>query len=144
MKEQSIIAKLAALETASLKDLQALWRQLYGTEPPPFYRQLMKLRLAHRIQELAHGGLTKDTQQRLKHLMDNTGVKPRAFSERLAAGTVLVREWRGVEHRVRVLDDGFDYMGKRYKSLSAIARTITGTNWNGPMFFGLRSRRVAA
>ncbi|MDE3016370.1 MAG: DUF2924 domain-containing protein [Pseudomonadota bacterium] len=144
MKEQSVIAKLAALETASLKELQALWRNLYGTEPPSFYRPLLKLKLAHRIQELAHGGLTKETQQRLKQAMENAGAKPRLYGDRLAAGTMLVREWRGVEHRVRVLDDGFDYMGRRYKSLSAIARAITGTNWNGWMFFGLRSRRMAA
>ena len=59
---------------------------------------------------------------------------------RLLAGTRLCREWRGAEHVVTVLQDGFDYQGRRYESLSAVARAITGTRWNGPLFFGLRSK----
>lgn len=143
MKEQSIIARIAALQNTGTPELKAMWKELYGNTAPPFYRQLLISKIAYRIQELAHGGLTKDTQQRLKLHMENAGTKPRVYGDRLAAGTVLVREWREVEHRVRVLDDGFDYMGKRYKSLTAIARAITGTNWNGPQFFGLRNQRVA-
>jgi hypothetical protein len=133
------------LKETSTQELKTMWKELYGNEPPPYSRQHLMPRLAYRIQELAHGGLTKETQQRVKQLIENADVKkPRVNSERLTAGTVLVREWRGVEHRITVLHDGYDYMGRRYKSLSAIARAITGTNWNGPAFFGLRRHKVAA
>ena len=99
--------------------------------------------LAHRIQELAYGGLSKAHQTRLEALIadgDEAGGKRKAkgVGDRLLAGTRLVREWKGVGHEVTVVDGGFEYQGRRYRSLSAIARAITGTRWNGPLFFGLR------
>src|SRR5262249_12412743 len=94
-----------------------------------------------RIQELAYGGLKPETIERLDALAEELcqGGRPRAGTDgRPISGTHLIREWQGVEHCVTVRDDDFEYQGRPYKSLSAIARTITGTRWNGPLFFGLR------
>ena len=142
-----IPARLAALKTASTPDLKAQWRDLFDTEPPPFNRSYLESRLAYRIQELAYGGLKPDTLRRLEKLgeqLDGSGVPRRKRQDRMPmAGTRLVREWQGVEHTVTVTGDGFDWQGRPYKSLSAIARAITGTRWNGPLFFGLRNRQGA-
>lgn len=143
-----IPARLAALKTASTSDLKAQWRDLFDTEPPPFNRQYLESRLAYRIQELAYGGLKPETLRRLEKLAEQVGGKGSARRKRQdrmpMAGTRLVREWQGVEHTVTVTGDGFDWQGRPYKSLSAIARAITGTRWNGPLFFGLRNRQGTA
>ncbi len=145
----TIPARLAALKTASLPDLKAQWRDLFGTEPPPFNRPYLPSRLAYRIQELAYGGLKPETRARLEALgeqLDGGNVvlrRVRADSRPLP-GTRLVREWQGVQHVVTVLPDGFDWEGRPYRSLSAIARAITGTRWNGWTFFGLKGRRGGA
>ncbi len=109
----------------------------------------MQSRLAYRIQELAYGGLRPETRARLEALgeqLDGGNVvlrRVRADSRPLA-GTRLVREHGGVEHVVTVLVDGFEWEGRPYRSLSAIARAITGTRWNGWTFFGLKSGRGQA
>ena len=143
-----IPSRLAALRTASTPDLKAQWRDLFDAEPPPFNRSYLESRLAYRIQELAYGGLKPDTLRRLEKLGDQVSGRRTARRKRQdripMAGTRLVREWQGVEHMVTVTGDGFDWQGRPYKSLSAIARAITGTRWNGPLFFGLRNRREAA
>jgi Protein of unknown function (DUF2924) len=122
--------------TAALKQM---WRDLYGQEPPGFSRSYLVSRLAYRIQELAYGGLKPSTRTKLDALAD--ALDPMAVRQRVldrpVAGVRLVREWRGTEHTVTVLDDGFEWEGRRYTSLSRIARSIT--RWNGPAFFGLRS-----
>ncbi len=140
-----IPARLAALKTASTPALKAQWRDLFDAEPPPFNRQYLESRLAYRIQELAYGGLKPNTLRRLEKLAEQVdgrkGSARRKRQDRMPmAGTRLVREWQGVEHTVTVTGDGFDWQGRPYKSLSAIARAITGTRWNGPLFFGLRNR----
>ena len=104
----------------------------------------MLSRLAYKVQELHFGGLKPTTRAKLDRLAD--GLDPKQVRKRgparLIAGTRLCREWQGVEHTVTTLaDGGFDYAGRRFASLSAVARTITGTQWNGPLFFGLRSRK---
>ena len=136
----SIAAHLAALPQTPTPELKALWQELYGKPPPPFSRPYLISRLAYRIQELAHGGLKPATRARLDALAE--GLDPKAARKRaparLIVGTRLCRAWHGVEHTVTVLADGFDWQGRRYQSLSAIARAITGTRWNGPLFFGLR------
>ena len=105
----------------------------------------MESRLAYRIQELAYGGLKPETLKRLAALAEE--LEPRGSRARSGnmpvAGTRLLREWQGVQHITTVLADGFEYEGRPYKSLSAIARAITGTRWNGWLFFGLRSQRGA-
>jgi hypothetical protein len=143
-RDTPVLARLAALKTMSVKELKAEWRKLFGAEAPNNSRPFLELRLAYRIQELAYGGLSKTTVRILDALADEyRGIsvkKPTLVDPRKPiAGTKLVREWAGVEHTVTVLRDGFEYEGRRYKSLSAIARAITGTRWNGWRFFGLRT-----
>jgi len=100
--------------------------------------------IARRLQEKALGGLKPATQRLLKKVAEDAdaGRKVSATAKRIEprAGTVLVREWHGTKHQVSVVKDGFLYRSKRYGSLSQIARTITGTPWSGPLFFGLKSR----
>jgi hypothetical protein len=139
-------ARLAALRTMALPELKAEWRALFGAEPPGSNRRYLESRLAYRIQELAYGGLKPGTVQRLEalgeQLAGKTGARRRARpGDRPITGTRLIREWRGVEHTVTVLADGFEWQGRPYRSLSAIARAITGTRWNGPVFFGIKSQR---
>jgi hypothetical protein len=142
----TVLAKVAVLKTARTIDLKQQWRELFGTEPPPYNRRFLESRLAYRIQELAYGGLKPETLERLAAIAEDLdGGDPdrhrrRAAQDRPIAGTRLIREWRGVEHCVTVRDDDFEYQGRPYKSLSAVARAITGTRWNGPAFFGLRNR----
>ena len=145
----SVLARVAALKTTPTPDLKAMWRDLFESEAPPYNRRFLESRLAYRIQELAHGGLKSDTMARLEALAEDLDGgdavrRKRPVKDRPIAGTRLVREWRGVEHCVTVLDDGFEYQGRPYKSLSAIARAITGTRWNGLLFFGLKNFRRAA
>jgi Protein of unknown function (DUF2924) len=143
-RDKPVLGQLAALKTMSVKELKAEWRKLFGAEAPNNSRPFLELRLAYRIQELAYGGLSNTTVRLLHALADEyRGIavkKPTLVDPRKPiAGTKLVREWAGVEHTVTVLRDGFEYEGRRYKSLSAIARAITGTRWNGWRFFGLRT-----
>ncbi len=141
MKEPSILARLGALKTANTTELKEMWRKLFETEPPPFNRNYLESRLAYRIQELAHGGLSKEAKKRLKYIAENANARISGMNgDRLMEGTVLVREWRDTQYRVKVLRDGFEYEGGHYRSLSRIARIITGCSWNGPAFFGLRSK----
>jgi hypothetical protein len=138
----NITARLAALPQTSTLDLKAMWHELYGKPATAFSRSYLISRLAYRIQELAFGGLKPTTRAKLDALAD--GLDPKQARKRaparLIAGTQLCREWQGVEHVVTVLNDGaFDWQGRRYGSLSAVARAITGTRWNGPLFFGLWS-----
>ena len=144
-----VLARVAALKTAGIADLKAQWRDLFGTEPPPYNRPFLESRLAYRIQELAYGGLKPETVARLEALgeqLDGGNVVLRRIrgDDKPVAGTRLVREHQGVEHTVTVLQDGYEWQGRPYRSLSAIARAITGTRWNGWAFFGLQNRRGRA
>ncbi|MEL6286631.1 MAG: DUF2924 domain-containing protein [Pseudomonadota bacterium] len=142
--KNTIPARLAALKTTPTAELKAQWRDLFDSEPPPFNRRYLESRLAYRIQELAYGGLKPETVRRLERLgeeLDGGDRKKRSIHadrDRPITGTRLIREWQGVEHVVTVTADGFDWQGRPYKSLSAIARAITGTRWNGLVFFGLK------
>lgn len=145
-KQDPIPARLAALKTTSTPNLKAQWRDLFDSEPPPFNRRYLESRLAYRIQELAYGGLKPETIRRLERLgedLDGGDKKKRGMRADAMpiTGTRLLREWQGVEHVVTVTTDGFEWQGRPYKSLSAIARAITGTRWNGWVFFGLKSHR---
>ena len=145
-KQDPIPARLAALKTTPTPDLKAQWRELFGSEPPPFNRQYLVSRLAYRIQELTYGGLKPETIKRLEALgeqLDGGNIITRRTRVDLKpiAGTRLIREWQGVEQIVTVTQDGFEWQGRPYQSLSAIARAITGTRWNGWVFFGLKNHR---
>jgi hypothetical protein len=125
--------EVAALSELSLDELRSAWRTRYGAPPTLRSRELLSLMLAWRIQARAEGGL--DTE--LRRSLRNQAQPP---TSPVPEGVRLVREWQGVKHEVRSLPEGgFLYKDERYKSLSQIARLITGSRWNGPRFFGLRS-----
>jgi hypothetical protein len=139
----SVLAQVAALPEKSTAELKQLWRDLYDREPPSGNKPFLIKRLAYRIQELAYGGLSARAEAKLNVLIEEEDRRVRGLpslrkGDRPIAGTRLIRQWQGVEHCVTVLDDGFEYQGARYRSLSAIARAITGTRWNGWVFFGVR------
>jgi hypothetical protein len=141
----TVLTRVAALKTLPIPQLKQQWRDLFETEPPPYNRHFLEHRLAYRIQELAYGGLKPETIKRLKAIaQDLDGGDParrrRPAKDRPIAGTRLIREYQGVEHSVTVRNEDFEYQGRPYKSLSAIARTVTGTRWNGLVFFGLKNR----
>lgn len=150
--EDDIVAELAALETMSLAGLKARWQALTGRPLPKFMRRGMMTRaVAHAVQENRLGGIDAATAKRLDRLV--TGIVPagdvppprKAARRRMKAGTRVLREWQGHVHEVIVVGDGtFLWRGERYRSLSVIARAITGTRWNGWTFFGLDNRKRAA
>ena len=143
-----VLARVVALKTTPIPELKQLWRDLSDTEPPAYNRRFLENRLAYRLQELAHGGLKTSTVKRLEQLGEQLDggkarVRSRRVDERPVAGTKLIREWQGTPYEVVVQPDHFEFQGQRYQSLSSIAKAITGTVWNGWMFFGLRARRPA-
>ena len=130
----------AVAEQASLEDLRYEWRRLYRSEPPRVSRDLLLRSIAYRLQELEHGGLSKTTRRKLKTLAKMVRTTGRVAPDpgvSLKPGARLVREWRGRTHTVTVTEDGFDYAGTSYPSLTRIAKKITGAHWSGPRFFGL-------
>lgn len=136
-----VAARLRRLESASLPELRSEWERLTGRAPPQGLRSnLLRLALAYRIQEEAYGGLDRETRRRLREIAAaaDRGEKRLAGGASLRPGTALTREWQGRTHAVSVLAEGFEYQGKAYKSLSEVARVITGTRWSGPKFFRLR------
>jgi len=127
--------------------LSAQDKEVDALQPPPFNRRYLESRLAYRIQELAYGGLKSEAIRRLERLGEELDGGDRAKRsirpdrDRPITGTRLLREWQGVEQIVTVTADGFEWQGRPYKSLSAIAHAITGTRWNGWVFFGLKNHR---
>src|ERR1700716_960426 len=139
----SVLAQLAARKGPSARFLKAKGRELFETEPPAYNRRFLESRLAYRIQELAYGGLSRQTLERLRSMAKQYATRDAAERKarpvhRPIVGTKLIREYQGIEHCVTVRVDDFDYLGRPYKSLSSIAREITGTKWNGLVFFGLK------
>jgi hypothetical protein len=131
------ITRLLALNVAALRQK---WAVLLGADPSPHLGRVIMVRaIAYQLQERSFGGLKPSTQRILDRVFDGRGESAQPRS-RAGAGTVLIREWRGVRHRVIVLDNDVVYRGRRYKSLSEVARAITGTRWSGPLFFGLKGR----
>ena len=144
-----IPARLAALKTTPTVALKAQWRDLFATDPPPFNRRYLESRLAYRIQELAYGGLKPETIKRLEALGEQLDGGDRTKSRIRAdikpiTGTRLMREYQGVEQIATVTASGYEWQGRPYQSLSAVARAITGTRWNGWVFFGLKNHRRVA
>lgn len=135
------LARLAELPAAELK---AEWLRRYGAPAPNLSPELLRLGVGYKLQEQRQGGLARPTRTLLRQLAirsappDTPGPTPR----KLTPGTRLVRDWHGVGHTVTVLDEGFEYGGRQWTSLSAIAKAITGAHWNGPVFFGLTARKA--
>jgi hypothetical protein len=135
--------ELDRLPKMPIADLRNRYRELFRTQPPSaFGPDLLRRSIAHRIQERAYGGLPKTAQRLLDQLVKAAAAKPNGRLElprRIKPGSELVRTWNGRTYRVMVMADGFAHDGKTFSSLSEIASDITGTKWNGPRFFGLRS-----
>lgn len=141
--EMSIPAALAELDRLDMPALKARWESVFDTPAPRGARDFLISRLSYRIQELRLGGLDEATARRLAAMtakMDADGGRKPYAPDLPPVGTRLVREWKGVAHTVTITRDGFEYEGRPYVSLSAIARSITGTRWSGPYFFGLARR----
>jgi hypothetical protein len=140
----SLDMEIAALHGAATRDLKIAWRRLFRTQPPRcLSRDLVIRAIAYRMQERAHGGLSPAVKRRLRSLVAQIEAKGTQVLDPgvvLKPGARLVREWAGKTHTVIVLDDGFEYDGERYFSLSKIAARITGAHWSGPRFFGIAKR----
>ncbi len=141
---EDLSQKLTALAELDTAGLRREWRRLYRSHPPLHIRRdLLVLAIAWKLQEKVHGGLTAAQKRRLAGIAEELkkgGDLSAGPAIRMKPGLRLVREWRGETHHVLVLEDGFEWNGKRRRSLSAIAREITGTRWSGPLFFGLMPR----
>ena len=136
-----ILKQIADLHGKPQDELKELWQEYFGTEPPAFRKGFLVRGLAQRIQELTFGGLPATHQARLNALIEDKTSKRKSpeAGTALLPGTNLVRDWQGVAHHVTVTQNGFEYQGRRFKSLSAIANTTTGTRWNGWLFFGVHN-----
>ena len=136
--------ELERLPKMPIAELRSRYRELFRTEPPKaFGPDLLRRSIAHRIQERANGGLSREHQRLLDQLVKAARAKPNGRLElprRIKPGSELVRTWNRKTYRVMVMEKGFAWEGKTFSSLSEIAFAITGTKWNGPRFFGLRSR----
>lgn len=149
----NVSARLVALTSSDLHQLRVQWRKLMRSEAPAHLTRSLLLRiLAYKVQELAYGGLDRESVRYLDKIAerleagDRNPVPPVPDPRRgrLRPGTLLEREHGGVLHRVSVVEAGFSWQGRTFQSLSEVARAITGTNWNGPRFFGLRDRESPA
>jgi hypothetical protein len=144
-KPTSVAARIAELPSLPMSELWLLWDRYFKRRPEHPNRSHVESRIAYKIQEEAFGGLAVATRERLeaigaKHSKIKLRARPREFN--FAPGTVLLREWGEREHRVTVTAEGlFEYEGRSFKSLTAVARHITGTHWSGPLFFGLSDKR---
>ena len=145
----SVLHQIAGLKTLDHEDLCNLWRTLYGKEPPAYSRPFLMSRRAYRIQEIAYGGLSDATKQKMHDVLKSNGfnevgsnrhgrqsAKQALKNDMPVVGTRLVRDWNGRRYEVIAVPDGFEYDGRLYRSLSAIAKAITSTHWNGKLFFG--------
>ncbi len=145
----SVLRQVADLHKLSHSELKDLWRTLYGTEPPAYNRPHLVSRLAYRIQELTFGGLSETAEAKMEAIMeasglDENGGEPQSRRRRAIGrkdgpiiGTRIVRDWNGRTHEVTTVHGGFQYEGGIYRSLTAVAKAITGTHWNGRAFFGI-------
>src|SRR5947209_9953555 len=144
--DDELYRRIEALHSLTAQQLGEEWRHLYRGQPARFSRDLLIRSLAYRLQELAHGELSKATQRKLASLareMATKGSVTVTADVRLRPGARLMREWRGKTHTVTVRDDGFELAGTLYPSLTQIAHRITGAHWSGPRFFGLRRKPLS-
>ena len=138
-----LASELAGLPNLDRQMLLQKWRTVYGTEPPFRIRNNFLIRaIAYRMQEKALGGLKPATSRFLEKVLQDqvNGQKTSMSAVSIKPGTRLLREWHGVTHEVLVLEEAIMFNGKRYKSLSEVARQITGAKWSGPLFFGLKKK----
>lgn len=133
---------LGRLDELPPEDLKTEWARRFGAPAPNLSPELLRLGIGYKLQEQKLGGLSRGTRSLLRQVAARAGegssTKP--LPRKLTPGTRLVRDWHGVGHTVIVLEDGFEYDGQHWKTLTAVARAITGAHWNGPLFFGLSQR----
>lgn len=135
--------RLAELMTMPPAQLRSAWRDTFKSPAPNIGPDLLRLGIANRLQERMHGSLTSATKreiERLRNRVERTGKAGNVHAISLKTGTRLVRSWNGKSYHVLVCDDGFEFEGRHYGSLSHIAHAITGAHWSGPRFFGLKKR----
>lgn len=139
--DRTVLAQIDELNRMTTAELRSRWSDLMDTDPGRLGRKYLLRRLAYRIQELAYGGLSRDARKQLNALAGGQPVQASTGRRRqkvqLSPGTRLVREWHGRRYEVVVEAEGFRWDGKRYRSLSAVARAITGSHCSGNRFFGL-------
>ena len=143
---RTVAHELAQIEKMPIAALRDLWRRRFRSEPPPIQSGDILRRLVDwKIHVEAFGDLDAATRAQIdqRARAGRRGASDVPAAAILKAGTLLIREWRGVEHRVLVLDQGFEHHDRRYRSLSEVARAITASRWSGPRFFGLEAQQIA-
>jgi hypothetical protein len=142
LDHDALASEIASLSKLDIDGLRERWKATFGMAPSrDISRSFLTRAIAYRLQEKALGGLKPSTRRLLTEFADdraNGSAVAAAPSRIVRPGAVLVREWRGIHHHISVLEKGFSFRGKRYRSLSEVAREITGTRWSGPLFFGLK------
>jgi Protein of unknown function (DUF2924) len=142
-EREKLSAEIADLESLDLNQLRALWKLLYEIEAPPnLSRDWLRRAVAYRIQENLLGGLKPATRRLLERVAEDARVREPSKvlpMRKVGPNTILIREWGGTQHEVTVIENGLMFRGKRYRSLSQVARMITGSQWSGPLFFGLKA-----
>ena len=143
LNREELAAEIASLSKLDIDELRNSWKAAYGKAPSrEIGRSILTRAISYRLQEHSYGGLKPSTSRLLARAVEEIGTgSSKGPQTRMAqSGTILIREWRGTAHRVTMLDDGVSFNGKRFRSLSEVAREITGSRWSGPRFFGLRSQ----
>jgi hypothetical protein len=140
----SVVAQVARLPEMEMSAIRTLWKRLFGGDTPTYNRQFLERRIAYKLQLIefkkVDSNLLKSNQRRIRTLIETGKLRKRSADFRPIAGTILTRLYQDKEYRILVGMDGqYEYEGRRYGSLSMIAREITGTRWSGPLFFGLRA-----
>jgi hypothetical protein len=142
-EREKLSAEIAGLESLDLQQLRIRWKLLYEIEAPPHLsRDWLRRAVAYRVQENVLGGLKPATRRLLERVAEDARTRKRSkvvTTRKVGPNTILIREWGGTRHQVTVLENGAMFRGKRYRSLSQVARVITGSQWSGPLFFGLRA-----
>ena len=142
MDREALAAEIAGVSKLDIDELRDRWKTTYGKAPSrEIGRSFLTRAIAYRLQERAYGGLKPSTRRLLTRVAEETapGSSKSPQTRKAQSGTILIREWQGTAHRVTMLDVGVSFNGKRYRSLSEVAREITGSRWSGPRFFGLRA-----
>jgi hypothetical protein len=141
---EKLEAEISSLTDLDNNELKARWKSLYDTEAPVrMKRELLRYAVAHRMQERVLGGVKPATCRLLDRIADHAGARNPvkvSVGRKAGKGTILIRNWGGVDHQVEILEKGVLLAGKRYRSLSEVARVITGSHWSGPLFFGLKAQ----
>jgi hypothetical protein len=143
MDGEALAAEILSLSKLDIDKLRERWKASYGKAPSrEIGRSFLTRAISYRLQERVYGGLKPSTSRLLARAIEETatGSSKKPQTRMAQSGTILIREWRGTAHRVTMLDNGVTFNGKRYRSLSEVAREITGSRWSGPRFFGLRSQ----